>query len=144
MIDDAVELTLNIFEDQTGPNEANASIDVVADTSGGDYSIVGVHGGDAADGKTVTPMDIRHCQRVTDDTGKMRHVHDLSQAVVLFETGHQLFISVDPAWHSHSALARDLPKIIFDPIEFDFVCSHECSLRNILPMLQGQAESGNR
>jgi hypothetical protein len=34
MIDKAAEPIFNFFEDQTGLHQANASIDVVADTSG--------------------------------------------------------------------------------------------------------------
>ena len=47
-IDDLVEFMLNIFQDQTGPDEANASVDIVADPSRGDHSILGADSGDPA------------------------------------------------------------------------------------------------
>ena len=61
-IDDSLELILNVFEDQTGPDEANASINVVANTSRGDHAILGADSGDPADRKTVSPMNIGHGQ----------------------------------------------------------------------------------
>jgi hypothetical protein len=61
-IDDSLEFISNIFEDQTGPDEANASIDVVAYTSRGDHSVLSADSGHPANRKTVAPMDIRHRQ----------------------------------------------------------------------------------
>ena len=61
-IDDSLEFISNIFEDQTGPDEANASIDILANTSRGDHSVLGADCGDPADRKTVAPMNIRHRQ----------------------------------------------------------------------------------
>ena len=61
-IDDSLEFISNIFEDQTGPYEANASVDIVANTSRGDHPVLGADSGDPANWKTVAPMDIRHRQ----------------------------------------------------------------------------------
>jgi hypothetical protein len=62
-------------------------------------------------------VDIRHGQRIADNAGEVRDVHDLSEAVVSLETGHQFLAAVDAPRHSHATLTRDFPEEIFEAIE---------------------------
>src|SRR5262245_13255645 len=63
---------------QIGANESHAAVDVVADAAGTDDAALGrVSRRNATDAETVTPVNVRHGQRSSDDSGQRGDISDL-------------------------------------------------------------------
>src|SRR5207244_11931151 len=88
----------------------------------------------ATDIKSTTPLHVRHGERISDDAREMRHVHHLAQTIIFLEAGHEFFRGIDTPRHSHAALAWNLPKALFNAVEFDFLCGHSITPANPFEM----------
>ena len=95
---------------QVRPDEPYAAVDVVSDPSRGNHPVLVVEGGDPADRKPVSPMDVRHRHRLADDPRHRRHVGDLFRSPVLAEQREQRLIDEDEAVRPHFTFVgpRDL------------------------------------
>src|SRR5262249_32619772 len=65
-----------------------AKVDLGAHPAGREDAVTAADRRYAADGKAVTPVDIRHGERIADDAWEVCNVHNLSQAVICLKAGH--------------------------------------------------------
>jgi hypothetical protein len=68
---------------QGGHEKPHAAGDVVPHSSRGEDALFGVEGGHAADGKAVSPVDVRHGDALPHDARQGCHVHNLGEGVFL-------------------------------------------------------------
>ena len=97
---------LHLVARQVRLDESHAAVDVEADPSRRDHAVAVVHGGDAADGKAVAPVDVGHGDARLEDAGQGGHVPDLLQRLVGAGLGEELLARIDDAGHAHVALGR--------------------------------------
>src|SRR5213079_2105108 len=116
-VGDPVEVHPNVVGHERGAQQAHAAVDVEADAAGRDRALLRVDRGHPADREAVAPVDVGHGERVADDPGQVRHVRDLLERRIVAQLRHELLARVDPAGHAHTALARDLPDVVVDPLE---------------------------
>ena len=97
-------MRLHVVQRQIRGDEAHAAVDVEPDAAGRDHAaFVHIHGGDAADGKSITAVAVRHAKRVARDSRQSRDVADLLvNRFVHF--AHQFFRRDDPRRHAHAFL----------------------------------------
>ena len=96
------------FPAQAGAQEPDPAIDVIADSSGRNHAVLGIEGGDSADGKAVAPVNIRHREGGPDDARQVGHVDHLLQAHGIDHVPHHFFIGVDDSRHPHARDRADL------------------------------------
>jgi hypothetical protein len=96
---------LHVVHREVGGDEAHAAVDVEPDSAGRNHAaFVHVHGGDAADGKSITAVAIRHAERVAADPRQSGYVADLLvNRFVHF--AHQFFRRDNPRRHAHALFA---------------------------------------
>src|SRR6266511_2366035 len=95
-------------------HDADAAVDVVADSARGDGAVLRVDRRDAADREAVSPVDVRHREGEAEDAGEVRDVRDLLEGRIVRRGRAD---AVDAAGHLHPALARDLPEVALDAAE---------------------------
>ncbi len=95
---------------QVRPQHAHAAVDVVPDSAGRNHAALGRVGrGDAADGKTVAPVDVRHRQGGRLDPRQEGDVRHLLGGLVLADGLDEALVGEDDAVgpHARLVLARD-------------------------------------
>ena len=72
--DEVAHLRLHIFQTEIAAEQAHAAIDVVADTARRDDTGFDVGCSHSSDGKTITPVDVRHTEGHVEDAGEIGYV----------------------------------------------------------------------
>jgi len=75
----------NFVFDEAGGQEPDTAVDVVTHRARGDHPVVQAHGRDPADGKSITPVDVRHGNRPAHDAWESSRVGDLLDRLVLLD-----------------------------------------------------------
>ena len=113
------KMGLHVLERDPGSKEAHAAVDIVANSSWGNDSVVLIESGDATDGETISPMDIGHGQGVVDDAWQMGDMGDLIEARVFADISHHGFGGEYQAGHSHLSLAWNPNTDVVDTLNAD-------------------------
>ena len=120
VVSDRLEMLAERARLQASRERAHATGDVEADAPRRhDASAVGIEGGDAADGKAVTPVGVRHGEGGADDARERGDVGDLL-ADLLVERVDQDPAREDAARHTHRSGGRQLPDVRFDFAQLRF------------------------
>jgi hypothetical protein len=108
---DRVEVRRDLLAHERRPQQPHAAIDVVADAARRHHAVVRVHGRDAANRKSVAPMNVGQRDRRADDAGEVRDVAHLLQALVLLDVLHHPLVGVDDAVDAHPAGLRQTDSV---------------------------------
>ncbi len=84
-VGEPVDLWRHVLVTKVGAGKADAAIDVIAHSAGGDHSSAGIDRRDAANRKAVAPVNIGHGERVAHDSGKASDIGDLEQGGIVAE-----------------------------------------------------------
>ncbi len=91
---------LLLVKDRT--QQADATVDVKADAAGRHDSIRDSGCRYTADGKAVAPVDIRHCDGMSDDSGQRRDVRHLLDGHVHRHGLHERVAGEDETRNTHA------------------------------------------
>ena len=116
-VDQLPETGPNIRLLEPGGGKAHPAVDVVADPAGRNDPGLPVKGGNAADGKSVPPVHVRHGQRSFDDPRQHRNVCHLLERFGLPGIVKHTRPGVNDTRHPHAAGAGNLPCIRADLLE---------------------------
>jgi hypothetical protein len=83
---------------------------------GHDTAMIGIERRDSTDGKTVTPMGIRHGVRGLHDSRKRCDVYGLLEDLVI-HVADEVLVGVNNGPHPHGAVWLDPPRRGIDPGE---------------------------
>ena len=100
-----------------GPQKTHAAIDVVAHAAGRNHAaFFRIGGRNAADAKTVAPVDIGHGQTGHLDARQKRHVGHLLRGLVVADLFDQFIVGKDPPFHAHAdfIILRNPPSALVD------------------------------
>jgi hypothetical protein len=91
--------------------EPHAAIDVVADAARRNHSVGRARGHDTSDGKSISLVDIGHCEGGFLHTWERRGVDQLVQGALLDEMPDHRLAGIEPCSDAHiiAEAARDLP-----------------------------------
>ena len=102
LIHDLRQFALHRAFVQVRAQQAHAAVYVKSHAARRDHAVLHPHRRDAADGKAVAPVDIRHGERVPHDAGQRCHVGDLLDRHV---AGHRVdhgCVSIDHPRNAHA------------------------------------------
>jgi len=111
----------DVVERQLGRHQAAAAVDVVAHAAGRNDARLQIESRHAADGKSVSPVNIRHGEREIDDAGQMGNVGHLPGAFVFGQQAGRFNARVNDARHAHGAGLRHQPAVVVQFFQFDFL-----------------------
>ena len=99
---------------ERGEMRADATGNVESDASRRHHTaLFRIERGNAADGKAIAPVSVRHRERGFDDSGKLRDVHRLLVDLAV-HVADQRFAGEDHRRHTRCAGLRDFP-LVFGP-----------------------------
>jgi hypothetical protein len=96
----------NLFFLKISPEEPDSAIDVKAYSSRRYHTVIKAGCAYPADGKTVSPVNIRHRQRRAYYSRKMRNICYLLRGLILPYHFNIVLIYVDQARHPHTGFIR--------------------------------------
>ena len=102
LVHEVLDLPVDVLEGQVSFYKADAAVYVETYPSGGDGPLIGIHGGDSADGESISPMDVRHGHGVSDDPGQTCYVGGLLRRVVVQNVADEPVVGIDHGIGPHS------------------------------------------
>ena len=81
-----------------------------------------VKGGDPTNGKAISPVNIRHGNRVPNNAWQMGDIGHLLQTLVFLQVPHHGGTGKDEAVYPHLACAWNTPAIVIDALHLDRAC----------------------
>ena len=107
----------HVFDAEPRAHQPHAAVDVEADAARRDDAVGLVHGRDAADGKAVAPVDVRHRDAGAHDAGQGRDVGHLLQRLLVTGLLEEARVRVHAPGHAHLVIAGDLVDELAGPLD---------------------------
>ena len=129
--DQSFQMRLHFGESQIRADNAHAAINVVADATGRNHApLLRIGGTDAADAKTVAPMNIGHGQAGDLNAGKRGDIGDLLAGLVGADLLNQQIVGINQAVNAHTGLVAfwNPPAALAGALQRSMKCAggHEC------------------
>ncbi len=99
--------------------QADPAVDVISDASRGDDTGFPVKGGNPADGKSVSPVHVRHGQGCPDDSRKGGHIGHLRKGFLAVSGCKKRFAGIHPARNPHIPGSGDFPPVVVNFFKCD-------------------------
>ena len=115
------QVLLNILGGQTGRYEPHPSIDVVSDASGRNDTVLNPGCCDAADRKTIAPVNIRHRDGIAHDARQVSYIAHLLQTLITLGIREQVPGCVNSTRHSHLSRFGNLPQVVMNSLKLHSV-----------------------
>src|SRR5258706_468590 len=96
-----IDFSTHLVPQQVGSQQPYATVDVEANATGRYDTIIGMSRCYTTNRKTITPVNIRHCQRRAYNPRQCRHIRYLVQRIILKDLSYKFIVGIDQSRHTH-------------------------------------------
>src|SRR5437868_3944777 len=110
------KLRLYFLQRHVAAQQTNAAVDIETNSTRGNDTMLFVDCSHAADGETISLVNVGHRQRASDNSGKHRHIRGLLERLISPDRLEQALACEDDGVRQHSGLvgSGNEPAIIVD------------------------------
>src|SRR4030066_52240 len=118
---------------QVGAQKPHTTVDVIAHTPGGDHPVIYPGSRHTAYREAIAPMDIRHGQGASHNTGQESYIGHLVRSLFLPNAPQHLLAGIDKPGNPHPLFIAlwNLPAVLANLVQWSFPTRHALPPLNV-------------